>query len=107
MPDFTQEEVDKFIKTAKLVKDKGLDNAIKAVWGDLDAQLEQERADSTTILLRSIGRLRRSHNSLKTEFDGLSASHTKLRKQVYQLETDLSNLMNKLSENRKIKKLLE
>lgn len=40
---FTDEEVSKFIEVNRLVnKTNNLDQAIKQVWGDLNAQIEQD-----------------------------------------------------------------
>ncbi|GAB2021061.1 hypothetical protein RyT2_01340 [Pseudolactococcus yaeyamensis] len=90
-----------------MIADKGLDKAIKAVWGDLNAQLEEEREDALLALKRAIGRLNLSRVALKKELDSLSADNVKLRQRVHTLETNLSDLIEKLSENKKIKKLIE
>lgn len=107
MPDFTKEEVAKFVQLSKLIADKGLDKAIKEVWGDLNAQLEEEREDALLALKRAIGRLNLSRVALKKELDSLSSDNVKLRQRVHTLETNLSDLIEKLSENKKIKKLIE
>ena len=107
VPSFTDEEVQKFIQTSNLIADKGLDKAIKEVWGDLNAQLEEEREDSILALRAVIGRSNRSLIALKKELDSLSSDNVKLRQRVYTLESKLSGLIEKLSENKKIKKLIE
>ena len=107
MPDFTKEELEKFVQTTELIADKGLDKAIKEVWGDLNAQLEEEREDSILALRSVIGRSNRSLIALNKELDSLSADNVKLRQRVYTLESKLSGLIDKLSENKKIKKLIE
>lgn len=107
IPDFTKEEVIKFIQTSKLIDDKGLDKAIKEVWGDLNAQLEQERNDTMLGLRSVVGGLKRSQNNLKTSVDKLSSDNAKLRQRVTMLENSLSSLVAKLSENKKFKKLIE
>ena len=107
MPDFTKEELEKFVQTTELIADKGLDKAIKEVWGDLNAQLEEEREDALLALKRAIGRLNLSRVALKKELDSLSSDNIKLRQRVHTLETNLSDLIEKLSENKKIKKLIE
>ena len=107
MPDFTKEELEKFVQTTELIADKGLDKAIKEVWGDLNAQLEEEREDALLALKRAIGRLNLSRVALKKELDSLSSDNVKLRQRVYTLESKLSGLIEKLSENKKIKKLIE
>ena len=107
MPDFTKEELEKFVQTSRLIADKGLDKAIKEVWGDLNAQLEEEREDSILALRSVIGRSNRSLIALNKELDSLSADNVKLRQRVYTLESKLSGLIDKLSENKKIKKLIE
>ena len=107
MPDFTKEELEKFVQTTELIADKGLDKAIKEVWGDLNAQLEEEREDALLALKRAIGRLNLSRVALKKELDSLSSDNVKLRQRVHTLETNLSDLIKKLSENKKIKKLIE
>ncbi|NBK99361.1 MAG: hypothetical protein EOM50_15340 [Erysipelotrichia bacterium] len=107
MPDFTKEELEKFVQTTELIADKGLDKAIKEVWGDLNAQLEEEREDALLALKRAIGRLNLSRVALKKELDSLSSDNVKLRQRVHTLETNLSDLIEKLSENKKIKKLIE
>ena len=106
-PDFTKEELEKFVQLSKLIADKGLDKAIKEVWGDLNAQLEEEREDSILALRAVIGRSNRSLIALKKELDSLSSDNVKLRQRVYTLESKLSGLIEKLSENKKIKKLIE
>ena len=90
-----------------MIADKGLDKAIKEVWGDLNAQLEEEREDALLALKRAIGRLNLSRVALKKELDSLSSDNVKLRQRVHTLETNLSDLIEKLSENKKIKKLIE
>ncbi|MBQ2635282.1 MAG: hypothetical protein IJG09_01060 [Methanobrevibacter sp.] len=90
-----------------MIADKGLDKAIKEVWGDLNAQLEEEREDSILALRAVIGRSNRSLIALKKELDSLSSDNVKLRQRVYTLESKLSGLIEKLSENKKIKKLIE
>ncbi|MFZ2647282.1 MAG: hypothetical protein WAX43_02955 [Lactococcus chungangensis] len=90
-----------------MIADKGLDKAIKEVWGDLNAQLEEEREDSILALRSVIGRSNRSLIALNKELDSLSADNVKLRQRVYTLESKLSGLIDKLSENKKIKKLIE
>ena len=107
VPSFTDEEAEKFKETSNLIADKGLDKAIKEVWGDLNAQLEEEREDSILALRAVIGRSNRSLIALKKELDSLSSDNVKLRQRVYTLESKLSGLIEKLSENKKIKKLIE
>ena len=102
MPDFTKEELEKFVQTTELIADKGLDKAIKEVWGDLNAQLEEEREDALLALKRAIGRLNLSRVALKKELDSLSSDNVKLRQRVHTLETNLSDLIEKLSENPKL-----
>ena len=107
VPSFTDEEVQKFIQTSNLIADKGLDKAIKEVWGDLNTLLEEERESELSILRHSLGRLNSSQLALKIEVKSLSSENVKLRQRIYTLETNLSDLIKKLSENKKIKKLIE
>ena len=90
-----------------MISDNGLDNAIKMVWGDLNTLLEKERESELSILRHSLGRLNRSQLALKVEVKSLSSENIKLRQRVHTLETKLSDLIKKLSENKKIKKLIE
>ena len=107
VPSFTDEEVQKFIQTSNLIADNGLDKAIKMVWGDLNTLLEEERESELSILRHSLGRLNSSQLALKIEVKSLSSENVKLRQRIYTLETNLSDLIKKLSENKKIKKLIE
>lgn len=107
IPIFTTDEVDKFVKTSQLIKDNGLDKAIKMVWGDLNTLLEEERESELSILRHSLGRLNSSQLALKIEVKSLSSENVVLRQRVHTLETRLSDLIKKLSENKKIKKLIE
>ena len=107
VPDFTKEEVTKFVQTSKLIADKGLDNAIKEVWGDLNAQLEQEREGYNQELECSLDYLSRRVESLENRSKQLLNDNAKLRKSVAKLENRLSSLIGKLSKNKKLKKLLE
>ena len=59
VPVFTEEELNKFIETSKLIKGNGIDKAIKTVWGDIDTELEQRREETSELLFRSLGQLRR------------------------------------------------
>ena len=77
------------------------------VWGDLNALLEEERKSELSILRHSLGRLNRSQLALKIEVNGLTSENVKLRQRVHTLETKLSDLIEKLSENKRIKKLIE
>ena len=90
-----------------MISDNGLDKAIKMVWGDLNALLEEERKSELSILRHSLGRLNRSQLALKIEVNGLTSENVKLRQRVHTLETKLSDLIEKLSENKRIKKLIE
>ena len=107
VPSFTDEEVQKFIQTSNLIADNGLDKAIKMVWGDLNTLLEEERESELSILRHSLGRLNSSQLALKIEVKSLSSENVTLRQHVYMLENSLSDLIEKLSENKKIKKLIE
>ena len=107
VPSFTDEEVQKFIQTSNLIADNGLDKAIKMVWGDLNTLLEEERKSELSILRQSLGRLNSSQLALKIEVKSLSSENVKLRQRVHTFETKLSDLIKKLSENKKIKKLIE
>ena len=107
VPNFTDEEVEKFIQTSNLIADNGLDKAIKMVWGDLNTLLEEERESELSILRHSLGRLNSSQLALKVEVKSLSSENVKLRQRVHTFETKLSDLIKKLSENKKIKKLIE
>lgn len=107
VPSFTDEEVQKFIQTSNLIADKGLDKAIKEVWGDLNTFLEEEREGELSLLRHSLGRLNSSQLALKIEVKSLSSENVTLRQHVYMLENSLSDLIEKLSENKKIKKLIE
>ena len=107
VPSFTDEEVQKFIQTSNLIADNGLDKAIKMVWGDLNTLLEEERESELSILRHSLGRLNSSQLALKIEVKSLSSENVKLRQRIHTLETKLSDLIKKLSENKKIKKLIE
>ncbi len=107
VPSFTDEEVQKFIQTSNLIADNGLDKAIKMVWGDLNTLLEEERESELSILRHSLGRLNSSQLALKIEVKSLSSENVKLRQRVHTFETKLSDLIKKLSENKKIKKLIE
>ena len=107
VPSFTDEEVQKFIQTSNLIADKGLDKAIKEVWGDLNTFLEEERESELSLLRHSLGRLNSSQLALKIEVKSLSSENVKLRQRVHTLETKLSDLIKKLSENKKIKKLIK
>ena len=100
-------EVQKFIQTSNLIADNGLDKAIKMVWGDLNTLLEEERESELSILRHSLGRLNSSQLALKIEVKSLSSENVKLRQRIHTLETKLSDLIKKLSENKKIKKLSE
>ena len=90
-----------------MIADKGLDKAIKEVWGDLNTLLEEERESELSLLRHSLGRLNSSQLALKIEVKSLSSENVKLRQRIYTLETNLSDLIKKLSENKKIKKLIE
>ena len=90
-----------------MISDNGLDKAIKMVWGDLNTLLEEERESELSILRHSLGRLNSSQLALKIEVKGLTSENVKLRQRVYTLENNLSILITKLSENKKIKKLIE
>ncbi len=107
VPSFTDEEVQKFIQTSNLIADKGLDKAIKEVWGDLNTLLEEERESELSILRHSLGRLNSSQLALKIEVKSLSSENVTLRQRVYTLETKLSDLIDKLSTSKKLKKLIE
>ena len=107
VPSFTDEEVQKFIQTSNLIADNGLDKAIRMVWGDLNTLLEEERESELSILRHSLGRLNSSQLALKIEVKSLSSENVKLRQRVHTFETKLSDLIKKLSENKKIKKLIE
>ena len=107
VPSFTDEEVQKFIQTSNLIADKGLDKAIKEVWGDLNTFLEEERESELSLLRHSLGRLNSSQLALKIEVKSLSSENVTLRQHVYMVENSLSDLIEKLSENKKIKKLIE
>ena len=90
-----------------MISDNGLDKAIKMVWGDLNALLEEERKSELSILRHSLGRLNRSQLALKIEVNGLTSENVKLRQRVHTLETKLSDLIDKLSTSKKLKKLIE
>lgn len=107
VPSFTDEEVQKFIQTSNLIADKGLDKAIKEVWGDLNTFLEEERESELSFLRHSLGRLNSSQLALKIEVKSLSSENVTLRQRVYTLETKLSDLIDKLSTSKKLKKLIE
>ena len=107
VPSFTDEEVQKFIQTSNLIADKGLDKAIKEVWGDLNTFLEEERESELSLLRHSLGRLNSSQLALKIEVKSLSSENVTLRQRVYTLETKLSDLIDKLSTSKKLKKLIE
>ena len=107
VPSFTDEEVQKFIQTSNLIADKGLDKAIKEVWGDLNTFLEEERESELSFLRHSLGRLNSSQLALKIEVKSLSSENIKLRQRVHTLETKLSDLIDKLSTSKKLKKLIE
>ena len=107
VPSFTDEEVQKFIQTSNLIADKGLDKAIKEVWGDLNTFLEEERESELSFLRHSLGRLNSSQLALKIEVKSLSSENVMLRQRVYTLETKLSDLIDKLSTSKKLKKLIE
>ena len=107
VPSFTDEEAEKFKETSNLIADKGLDKAIKEVWGDLNTLLEEERESELSLLRHSLGRLNSSQLALKIEVKSLSSENVKLRQRVHTFETKLSDLIKKLSENKKIKKLIE
>ena len=107
VPSFTDEEVQKFIQTSNLIADKGLDKAIKEVWGDLNTFLEEERESELSLLRHSLGRLNSSQLALKIEVKSLSSENVMLRQRVYTLETKLSDLIDKLSTSKKLKKLIE
>ena len=107
VPSFTDEEVQKFIQTSNLIADKGLDKAIKEVWGDLNTFLEEERDSELSFLRHSLGRLNSSQLALKIEVKSLSSENVMLRQRVYTLETKLSDLIDKLSTSKKLKKLIE
>ncbi len=107
VPNFTDKEVEKFIQTSYLISDNGLDKAIKMVWGDLNTLLEEERESELSLLRHSLGRLNSSQLALKVEVKSLSSENVKLCQRVHTFETKLSDLIKKLSENKKIKKLIE
>ena len=107
VPSFTDEEVQKFIQTSNLIADNGLDKAIKMVWGDLNTLLEEERESELSLLRHSLGRLNSSQLALKIEVKSLSSENVTLRQRVYTLETKLSDLIDKLSTSKKLKKLIE
>lgn len=107
MPVFTDEELTKFVQTSNFIPDKGLDKAIKIVWGDLDAKEKQRRADSTIILLQSIGQLRHSQNELKKVIDNLASENRQLNQRMAKTESELSKLIQGLSQSKKLKKLIE
>ena len=90
-----------------MISDNGLDKAIKIVWGDLNTLLEEERESELSILRHSLGRLNRSQLALKVEVKSLSSENIKLRQRVHTLETKLSDLIDKLSTSKKLKKLIE
>ncbi len=90
-----------------MISDNGLDNAIKMVWGDLKTLSEEERESELSILRHSLGRLNRSQLALKVEVKSLSSENIKLRQRVHTLETKLSDLIDKLSTSKKLKKLIE
>ena len=90
-----------------MISDNGLDNAIKMVWGDLKTLSEEERESELSILRHSLGRLNRSQLDLKVEVKSLSSENIKLRQRVHTLETKLSDMIDKLSTSKKLKKLIE
>ena len=90
-----------------MISDNGLDNAIKMVWGDLNTLLEEERESELSILRHSLGRLNSSQLALKIEVKGLTSENVKLRQRVHTLENNLSVLITKLSQSKKLKKLIE
>ena len=90
-----------------MISDNGLDNAIKMVWGDLKTLSEEERESELSILRHSLGRLNRSQLALKVEVKSLSSENIKLRQRVHTLETKLSDLIDKLSTSKKLKKIIE
>ena len=90
-----------------MISENGLDKAIKTVWGDLDAKEKQRRTDSTTILLQSIGQLRRSQNELKKVIDNLASENRRLNQRMSETESELSRLIQGLSQSKKLKKLIE
>ena len=90
-----------------MISDNGLDNAIKMVWGDLNTLLEEERESELSILRHSLGRSNRSHIALKVKVDTLATENIKLRQRIYTVETKLSDLIDKLSTSKKLKKLIE
>ena len=90
-----------------MISDNGLDNAIKMVWGDLKTLSEEERESELSILRHSLGRLNSSQLALKIEVKSLSSENIKLRQRVHTLETKLSDLIDKLSTSKKLKKLIE
>lgn len=107
-PNFTHDEALKFSEVAKMLADKTkLDEAIKQVWGDLNARLEQERVNSQIKTAISLNTLKRSQNDLSNNVTDLSKETFEIRKRVHTLENELSSLIEKLSENRKLKKLIE
>ncbi len=77
------------------------------VWGDLKTLSEEERESELSILRHSLGRLNRSQLALKVEVKSLSSENIKLRQRVHTLETKLSDLIDKLSTSKKLKKLIE
>ena len=90
-----------------MISENGLDKAIKMVWGDLNTQLEQEREDSLSTLKQSLGRSNRSHIALKVKVDNLASENVKLSQRIYKLENSLSDLIDKLSTSKKLKKIIE
>lgn len=90
-----------------MISDNGLDKAIKMVWGDLNTLLEEERESELSILRHSLRRLNSSQLALKVEVKGLSSENVKLSQRIYKLENSLSDLIDKLSTNKKLKKIIE
>ena len=90
-----------------MISDNGLDKAIKIVWGDLNTLLEEERESELSILRHSLGRLNSSQLALKIEVKGLTSENVKLRQRDHTLENNLSVLITKLSQSKKLKKLIE
>ena len=90
-----------------MISDNGLDKSIKMVWGDLNTLLEEERESELSILRHSLGRLNSSQLALKVEVKGLSSENVKLSQRIYKLENSLSDLIDKLSTSKKLKKIIE
>lgn len=94
---FTKDEMQKFISLSdELFFGEKLDSSIKKVWGDLDAQLEQDLSEDIDSLRVAFEKYQ---IKVKQNIKELENWNTNLAQRVYTLETKLKELEEEKSKS--------